>query len=92
MKKLMLEMSSSILINSDRVLSILFFKNLTVIGMNRLIIDQLAIYHLSFLSKLTERLVKSRLTNFLASNNLLNTSQSAYIKFHSTENYSSCCT
>ena len=43
------------------------------------------ISHLSFLSKLTERVVKSRLTEFLTEHNLLNSFQSAYTKFHSTE-------
>ena len=43
------------------------------------------ISHLSFLSKLTERVVKSRLTDFLTEHNLLNSFQSAYTKFHSTE-------
>ena len=43
------------------------------------------ISHLSFLSKLTERVVKNRLTNFISNNNLLNSSQSAYTKYHSTE-------
>ena len=43
------------------------------------------ISHLSFLSKLTERVVKLRLTEYLSSNNLLNSFQSAYIKHHSTE-------
>jgi hypothetical protein len=43
------------------------------------------ISHLSFLSKLTERIVKTRLTNHLSSNALLNSFQSAYTKFHSTE-------
>ena len=43
------------------------------------------ISHLSFLSKLTERAVKLRLTSYLSSNNLLNSFQSAYIKHHSTE-------
>jgi len=43
------------------------------------------ISHLSFLSKLTERAVKQRLTDYLSSNNLLNPNQSAYIKSHSTE-------
>ena len=43
------------------------------------------ISHLSFLSKLTERVVKSRLTEYLSDNNLLNSHQSAYIKSHSTE-------
>ena len=40
---------------------------------------------MSFLSKLTERVVKNRLTNFISNNNLLNSSQSAYTKYHSTE-------
>jgi len=37
------------------------------------------------LSKLTERIVKSRLADYLSTNNLLNSFQSAYIKHHSTE-------
>ena len=41
--------------------------------------------NLSFLSKLTERVVKSRLEVHLASNSLFNKFQSAYSKFHSTE-------
>ena len=40
---------------------------------------------LFFLSKLTERVAKNRLTNFISNNNLLNSSQSAYTKYHSTE-------
>ena len=43
------------------------------------------ISHLSFLSKLTERIVKLRLVDHLSTNNLLNSFQSAYIKHHSTE-------
>jgi exonuclease III len=43
------------------------------------------ISHLSFLSKLTERVVKLRLVDYLSNNNLLNSFQSAYIKHHSTE-------
>jgi Reverse transcriptase (RNA-dependent DNA polymerase) len=43
------------------------------------------ISHLSFLSKLTERVVKNRLTQHLSTNNLLNSFQSAYTKHHSTE-------
>ena len=43
------------------------------------------ISHLLFLSKLTERAVKLRLTDFLSENNLLNSFQSAYIKSHSSE-------
>jgi len=41
--------------------------------------------HLSFLSKLTERVIKLRLTLHLLSNDLLNTFQSAYSKHHSTD-------
>ena len=41
--------------------------------------------HLSFLSKLTERAAKLRLTDHLSSNNLLNSFQSAYIRSCSTE-------
>ena len=44
-----------------------------------------SISHLSFLSKLTERVVKNRLTQHLLSNDLLNQFQSAYPKHHSTE-------
>jgi len=36
-------------------------------------------------SKLTERIVKSCLADYLSTNNLLNSFQSAYIKHHSTE-------
>jgi len=43
------------------------------------------ISHLSFFSKLTERVVKLRLADYLSTNNLLNSFQSAYIKLHSTE-------
>ena len=43
------------------------------------------ISHLSFLSKLTERIVKLRLVDHLSTNNLINSFQSAYIKHHSTE-------
>ena len=41
--------------------------------------------NLSLISKLIERVVKSRLTEHLSSNNLLNPHQSAYNKHHSTE-------
>ena len=41
--------------------------------------------HLSFLSKLTERIVKNRLMDHLSSYKLLNSFQSAYLKSHSTE-------
>jgi len=41
--------------------------------------------NLSFLSKLTERVVRNRLTQHLSNNNLLNSFQSAYTKHHSTE-------
>jgi len=43
------------------------------------------ISHLSFLSKLNERVVKNRLTSHLSTNNLLNSYQSAYTKHYSTE-------
>ena len=43
------------------------------------------ISNLSFLSKLTERVVKNRLSEHLSKNSLFNTFQSAYIPFHSTE-------
>ena len=43
------------------------------------------ITHLSFLSRLTERVVKNRLTQHLSSNKLLDKFQSAYTKYHSTE-------
>lgn len=43
------------------------------------------ISNLSFLSKLTERIVKSRLESHLSTNSLFNEFQSAYKKFHSTE-------
>jgi len=38
------------------------------------------ISHVSFLSKLTERVVKNRLTSHLSTNNLLNSYQSAFTK------------
>jgi len=43
------------------------------------------ISHLSFLSKLTEKVVKLRLVDYLSAKNVLNSFQSAYIKHHSTE-------
>ena len=43
------------------------------------------ISHLSYLSTLTERLVKNRLTDHLNENNFMNSFQSAYTKFNSTE-------
>ena len=43
------------------------------------------ISNVSLISKITERIVKSRLTCHLSSNNLLNPHQSAYCKHHSTE-------
>jgi hypothetical protein len=43
------------------------------------------ISHLSFLSKLIERAVKTRLLDHLSANHLFNTFQSAHSKFHSTE-------
>jgi len=52
-------------------------------------IDDLCKYrpisHLSFLSKLNERVVKLCLVDFLSTTNLLNSFQSAYIKHHCTE-------
>ena len=51
--------------------------------------DQLSSYrpisNLSLISKIIERVLKSRLTDYLSSNNLLNPHQSAYCKHHSTE-------
>jgi len=51
--------------------------------------DQLSNYrpisNLSLISKIIERIVKSRLTDHLTSNKLLNPYQSAYCKHHSTE-------
>jgi len=51
--------------------------------------DQLSNYrpisNLSLISKIIERVVKSRLTDHLVSNGLHNTHQSAYCKHHSTE-------
>ena len=43
------------------------------------------ISNLSLISKIIERVVKSRLTDHLTSNSLLNSHQSAYCKHHSTE-------
>ena len=44
-----------------------------------------SISNLSLISKIIERVVKSRLTDHLTSNSLLNSHQSAYCKHHSTE-------
>ena len=41
--------------------------------------------NLYVISKIVERVVKSRLTDHLTSNSLLNSHQSAYCKHHSTE-------
>ena len=41
--------------------------------------------NLSLISKITERMVKSRLNDHLSSNSLYNPNKSAYIKFHSIE-------
>jgi len=41
--------------------------------------------NLSFLAKLLERVVQKRLQQFLASNNLMPVTQSAYRQYHSTE-------
>jgi len=43
------------------------------------------ISHLSFLSKLAERVAKLRLADYISTNNLLNSFQSACNKHHSTE-------
>jgi hypothetical protein len=43
------------------------------------------ISNLSFLSKVIERVVSAQLTSHLTTNNLFNSNQSAYRKFHSTE-------
>jgi len=43
------------------------------------------ISNLSFLSKLTERVVKEQITDHLSTNSMFNAFQSAYTKFHSTE-------
>jgi Reverse transcriptase (RNA-dependent DNA polymerase) len=45
----------------------------------------LSLVSISFLSKLTEHVVKFRLTDFLTEHNLLNSFQSAYTKLHSKE-------
>ena len=51
--------------------------------------DILNNYHpiskLSLISKITERIVKSRVNEHLSSNSLYNPNQSAYTKYHSTE-------
>ena len=53
-----------------------------------LVKDQLSNYHpicnICLISKIIERVVKSRLTDHLTSNKLLNPHQSAYVKHHST--------
>src|SRR6218665_2465512 len=41
--------------------------------------------NLSFISKLTERIVLSRINDYLTSNSLLNPHQSGFTKRHSTE-------
>ena len=43
------------------------------------------ISNLSFISKITERVIKERLNDHLTKNNMYNAFQSAYTKFHSTE-------
>jgi len=45
----------------------------------------IVVYISPLMSKLTERVVKLRLVDYLSTNNLLNSFQSAYIKHHSTE-------
>ena len=58
-------------------------------GLEHLDKDELSNYrpisNLSLLSKIIERVVKTRLTDHLTSSNLLNPHQSAYCKHHSTE-------
>jgi len=66
------------------------FKNCSVhLKITNLDKDDLGNYrpisHLLFLTKLTERVVKLRLADYLSTNNLLNSFQSAYIKHQSTE-------
>ena len=46
------------------------------------------ISNLSLISKITERIVKSRLNEHLSSNSQYNPNQSAYTKYHSNRNYS----
>jgi hypothetical protein len=70
--------------SSKTVQSILFLKNQILIRKVLLSIA-LSLDHSSFLSKLTERILKHRLMNQLSENNLLNTFQSAHVKSHSTE-------
>src|SRR5712691_2684804 len=41
--------------------------------------------NLSYLSKLTERVVKTRISNHINNHSLFNSFQSAYTRFHSTE-------
>jgi len=43
------------------------------------------ISNLSFLSKLTERIVKDHITHHLSTNSMFNSFQSVYTKHHSTE-------
>jgi Reverse transcriptase (RNA-dependent DNA polymerase) len=70
--------------SSNLVLYTLFLKSLTLIKMNCPSTD-LSLVLISFLSKLTERVVESCLTDFLTEHNLLNSFLSAYTKLHSTE-------
>jgi Reverse transcriptase (RNA-dependent DNA polymerase) len=71
-------------ISSNLVLYTLFLKSPTLIK-NELSNYDRSLILLSFLSKLTERVVKSRLTGFLTEYNLLNSFQSACTKLHSIE-------
>jgi len=50
-----------------------------------MILVVIILYLASFLSKLTERVVKLRLVEYLSTNSFLNSFQSAYIKHHYTE-------
>ena len=44
-----------------------------------------SVSHLSFLSKVIEKVIASRLADHMAANNLMDSMQSAYRKGHSTE-------
>jgi hypothetical protein len=76
--------SGVLLMSSNLVLCTLFLKSLTLIKINCPSTD-LSLVLISFLSKLTECVVKSRLITFLTEHNLLHSFQSAYTKLHSTE-------
>ena len=71
---------ASFLISSNLALYILSLSNPTD---KDELSNYIPIFHLSFLSKLTESVVNKCFTE--SANNLLNSSESAYTKFHSTE-------